>query len=207
MKETLKMMKGIITGKEQELEENELIKEYQNKLSNNILAYFFIDNFGMITLLSDSYPYLDEDDKASFCLQELDKCLRNFNIKNKVKFTTYFYTCYKNRLRMEFEQINTQKRKILYFYADSTDSYIIDDHYTKKTYEMDIDLIDDLDSVLDKYNLNEKEKKICKMLSDGYKVKDISALYELKPVSIYQKISIIRKKILKTNIKLVKKSI
>ena len=66
MEETLKMMKSILTGKEGKTNEKELIKEYQEKLSPNILAYFYTDNIGMLQRTNVMYPILSSEDKVSF---------------------------------------------------------------------------------------------------------------------------------------------
>jgi hypothetical protein len=193
MRETLKMMKGIITGKEKETEEIDLIKEYQTSLSSNILAYFFINNFGMIDSISQLYSKIDEQDRASFCLQELDKCLKSYNLKSNNKFTTYFYSCYKNRLRMEFEQINKHKRKIQYFYLEEYDVKKCEEY----SYIDDIELEEEIEDTLDDWNLNDKEKKLCKLLNSGYKTKEIAKIFKLKPASIYKKTRLVQEKILK----------
>ena len=112
MYETLKMMESIITGKEEKVDEIEIIREYQEKQSPNILAYFYIKNFGLITKASKTYSKLNYNDKASFCLQELDKCLQTYQLDVSIKFSTYFIKCYKRRLYAENGLLNTQKRKM-----------------------------------------------------------------------------------------------
>ena len=115
MRNTLELMKEIINGKEENIDEINLIKEYQEKLSPNILAYFYCNNFGIISKTALNYPIISNEDKASFCLQELDKALKRYQLNSNAKFITYFIRCFKNRLRMETEQLLTQK--IFYLFS------------------------------------------------------------------------------------------
>ena len=86
MNETLKMMKSILIGKEDTKDEIELINEYKENLSPNILAFMYVSNFGIIKSIADIWVKLDDADKASFCLQELDKALRTYKLDSNIKF-------------------------------------------------------------------------------------------------------------------------
>jgi len=191
MRETLKMMECILNGKESEVDEKELIQQYKQRLLPNILAYFFKSNFNIICRTNILYPILDEEDKASFCLQEMDKCLQNFDITQNVKFITYFLTCYKNRLRMETEQLLVHKRKALVNYINLENEEII----------LNNDIVfDDLELVLNSYNLTESEKKQCKLLNAGYSLKEIADIFKQATITIYERNSRIKQKILNSNI-------
>ena len=182
MYETLKMMRQIITGKEKDTEEKELIKQYKESQNPNILAYFYIKNFGMIQK-ADLTNYLSSQDKASFCLQELDKCLYNYNLENDCLFSTYFIKCFKNRLRMEREQLQTLKRKAnilienIYEYSDNLS-------YTEESF------------LLDNYNLTEREKEFCKLKQYGYNIKEISNYFKLSISRVYKINNEIKQKLL-----------
>lgn len=191
MEKTLAMMKGILTGKEKDTNEKELIKEYKDNKCPNILAYFYSDNFGVIRNISKLYPILSDDDKASFCLNELNDCLLNYDETFDVKFITYFSRCFKNKLRMETQQLNTQKRKILINYDILNES-------TDSTYTQD--MIQDTDILLDNYNLTDLEKEQCKLLNEGYTMKEIAYLLKQATVTIYKRNDKIKKKILDSNI-------
>lgn len=191
MKETLKMMQSILTGKECKVDEKELIIEYQEKLLPNILAYFFINNFGIIINKNKIFPIINEEDKASFCLQEIDNCLRSYDITSNAKFSTYFIRCYSNRLRMETEQLLTYKRKIfLYNNTEINEELTIDS---------DVQIIN-TDIILSNYNLTKDEKKQCQLLDMGYTLKEIALLFNLKPITIYKRNQKIKQKILNYNI-------
>lgn len=187
MENTLKLMKSILNGKERYTNENELIKEYQEKLSPNILAYFYVNNFGLIVRISKLYPLLSTEDIASFCLQELDKCLQNYNSCLNVKFITYFSKCFKNKLRVEIESIQTQKRKSILNYVPLEN--IIE------TYTQDIELTN-INTILDKYNLNKIERLQCKLLNYGYSIKEIAHILKQASITIYKRNDKIKQKIL-----------
>ena len=183
MRETLRMMKSIITGKEKQRKEIDLIEEYQDSLTPNILAYMFVSNFGIITNISNNWLKLDDADKVSFCLQELDKALRTYKLDSNIKFITYFRKLYINRLRTETEAINTNKRKIhLYF---------------NELKEEDIDsnlVVEDINLILDNYQLDKEERAQCLLLNQGYKIKEIAIMMHKSISRIYQINNEIRRK-------------
>ena len=142
MEETLKMMKSILNRNEGKINENELIKEYQNKLSPYILAHFYVSNYKLIYTISQNYRILTEEDRASFCLQELNKCLQTYDMNKNVKFTTYFVTCFKRRLYAETQMLNHANRKAIIFCEDKSELQIPNT----------VDLITDENYILDNYN-------------------------------------------------------
>lgn len=187
MEETIIMMRSILTGKEKNQNEKELILQYQRTLLPNILAFFFTDNIGIINKTNNLYPILDSEDKASFCLQELDKCLRNFNLDNNNKFITYFIKCYKNRLRMETEQLLTHKRKALINY---------DEFDNEKIESLEYNLSSEIDFVLDSYNLTQNEKHFCNMIYLGYSIREIAKIVNINFQTLYKTRNQIKEKIL-----------
>lgn len=186
MKETLKMMRSIITGKESEKSDMELIKEYKERLSPNILAYFYINNFGLIEGISRFYPVLLDEDKASFCLQELDKCLQNFEF-NQSKFSTYFYRCYKNRLYVEYNKHKALKNKI------ESNWYYLEDTEVDRTKTF-IELEDN--TIIEDWNITKEEKYQCKLLNFGYTIKEIANILGLSEQSVYYRNHKIKEKLL-----------
>lgn len=186
MQETFKMMKEILTGKEGKVLEKNLIAEYQEFLSPNILAYFYVRNFGLICKISNQYSIITNEDKASFCLQELDKCLQNYDLESNIKFITYFGKCYQRRLWAEKEMLNHKVRKVNMFCKD------IDDLEVSNT----TDIITDEDLILSNYSLTEEEIKQCKLLNMGYTIKEIAKIFKLAPITIYKRNDRIKQKIL-----------
>lgn len=192
MQETLKMMKSIITGKECKVDEKELIKEYQKKLSPNILAYMFVNNYGIITNICNKYQLINEQDKASFCLQELDKCLQKFNFNYNVKFTTYFITSVRLRLNAEIKKLKAIKRKV-----NILQSELLEDSIIKE----DIYFEDNFKELFAEYNLTEKEINLCNLLKYGYINKEIAELYKVTPQAIHNQSRKIFKKVSNLSLK------
>lgn len=192
MYKTKKMMESILIGKESKVDEIKLIKEYQEKLSPNILAYFYCNNFGIIQRTSLFYPIITEEDKASFCLQELDKCLQIYKKEYDTKFITFFIKCYKNRLRMEMQLLNTNKRKTI-FNSSQVELYSDILYYEN-------DIIENVEDILNNYNLTNYEKKQCELLDKGYTITEIADMLKLKPITIYKRLEKIKQKILKYDI-------
>lgn len=185
MEETLKMMESILNGKEKLIDEKELIKEYRKNLSPNILAYFYSNNYLLFYRINNLYPIISNEDKASFCLQELDKRLQEYDLESNYKFITYFAKCYRNKLRMETEQLLVLKRKVLLYSEElKEDNHIINNME-----------IDNIDFILDNYNLTDVEKHQCKLLNAGYKIKEIASLLHKSSTWIYHQNKEIKEKI------------
>lgn len=183
MKETRKMMEKILTGKECKVSEKQLISEYQEKLSPNILAYFYCNNYGLIYNVSQKYSIITDADKASFCLQILDYCLQNY-IGN-VKFMTYFISCYEKKLMTETRLLNLDKRKLNINCLDINN------------YDLTTDLdLTNYDLILDTYNLTDIEKEQCKLLNSGYTLTDIAHRFKISISAVCQRNKKIKQKIL-----------
>lgn len=185
MEETLKMMKQFIVGYERKLSIEELLKEYQENMSPNILAYLFISNYGVIYNVSKNYLLLTGDDKASLCLQQLDKCIYKYNSNMKCSFITYFLVCYKNLLRTETEQLFSHKRYANYITDDISDY--------QEMLSTDSDNINILD--LDNYNLTQSQMQHCKLIVNGYSNKEISKILKVSVQYIYKLNEILGKKL------------
>lgn len=153
MNETLKMMKSILLGYEKELTFEELLNEYRQNLNPNFLAFMYVANYGVIYQTSRNYSMLSEDDKSSFCLQELDKALRTFDTSKDVKFITYFLCCYKNRLRTEIERLHSHSNYSNYMIDN------IDDYANILQYNDKYDILD-----LNRYNLTESQLTQCRLI-------------------------------------------
>ncbi len=184
MNETLAMMKSILLGYENDITFEQLLNEYRRHLNPNYLAYLYISNYGVIYQTSRNYSMLNEDDKASFCLQELDKCLHTFDTTKEVKFITYFLVCYKNRLRTESEKLSLNINKANYVTSNLEDY-------------KDILQYDDVYDVLDlgNYNLSNSQLLQCRLIEQGYSFKEIAKLLNVSIQYIYQQNKNISKKI------------
>lgn len=190
MRETLKMMQSILIGKEKDTKELDLIKQYKNELCPNILAYFYIENYGLISNVARFFPYLLDEDKASFCLQVLDKCLLSYKINSNVKFSTYFIKSFSNCLQTKTSEILAQKRKLLFSTEPLFEEIV-------SVQELNIS---NINNILDTYNLTDKEKKHCKLLEAGYSLREISKLFKVSESMIYKRNYKIKQKILNSGI-------
>lgn len=188
MKETLKMMRSIIVGYEKDKTINELLQEYKDNESPNILAYLYVTNFGVIQKFADKYKMIDTQDIASYSLQELDKAIKQYDFNSDCKFITFFVAYLKNRLRSEQELLMKHVRFANYFNEDLDSLHNI-------ASDFEFDLFD-----LDDYDLSEDEKNQCKMLIDGYSVSEIAEAFRLTKMSIYKRNRKIGKKLMQASL-------
>ena len=183
MKETLKMMRSIIIGYEKNKTINELLREYKDNESPNILAYLYVTNFGIIQKYADKYKMIDTQDIASYSLQELDKAIKQYDFNSNCKFITFFVTYLKNRLRSEQELLMKHVRFANYFHEDLDSLHNI-------TSNFEFDLFD-----LNNYNLNLTERRQCKMLLDGYTSVEIANIFNITKQAVYKRNNQIAKKL------------
>lgn len=184
---TLEMMKGIIEGKEKELNEKDIIKNYKFNNNSEALAFMFVKCFGVATMISSTFKEIDEQDKASFCLSTLDKALRYYDKSKGTKFTTYFCHIYKLKLIKETEFLKCDKRRRL---NDMEDISECTEYKTEDVYFLNVD------DIAKNYDLTQKEKKHLQLLDDGYTLKQISDKLQLSMASIYKRNSLVKNKIL-----------
>lgn len=178
------MLQTILLGYEENILFEELIHEYKKTLKPNLLAYAFVKYYKTICKVTECYKLLHKEDCASFCLQELDSCMLNYSFDKSCSFITFFVACYKNRLRTEQEQLYTNIR-----YAN----YITED---LAKYENILTTLDEYDFVnLNKYNLTDKEKKHCELISLGYSNKEIAKILNVSIQYVSQLTANIRKKL------------
>lgn len=185
MEETLKMLKTILLGYEENISLEELLHEYQKTLKPNLLAGMFIKHYKTICNVAEKYKMLNKDDCASFCLQELNDCMLNYSFNKKCSFITYFVTCFANRLRMETEQLLTDIRYSNYITEDIDNCLDLCD--TKNVF----DSYDYITSCLTK-----QEVAHCKLLYMGYTNKELSNILKVSVQYIYTLNKKIGKKLL-----------
>ena len=189
MQGTYEMLKQVLRGDEDKYDDLTLLKEYKDKLSPNILAHFYCKNYKMICGLCKLYPLITEDDKSSICLQVLDKCLQTYDETKSVKIMTYFMKCLRNEL------IEHQHHKL------GVDRFNTITIYVEEYPEIDSgeDLLDSCigDDFILYYGLSEKEVLLCRLINDGYTIKDISKRVGLTTRAVYKNISKIKEKFLK----------
>lgn len=161
MEETLKMMKQIIVGYEGGKDIEELIVEYKNNYSPNILAYLFQKYYKLIFNTGSLYPLINSDDLASYALQELNNCIISYDKSKNANLSTYFIKCFKNRLQSETQTLNYNYKKAMnnYYSLDELNNNIqyFDDYF-------------DINEFTKEKNLTPLQSKCCRLLSEGYNI-------------------------------------
>lgn len=171
MQNTLKMMKKIITEESKKLTLEQLSEEYQKTLNPVFLAASFEKSFGLIIKISKKFKVLNDNDIASFSLEELDKCLQLWDKSKGTGFITFFGFVLHNRFREELKFLNKDKRKII-FHVD-----LLRDDFDKIYNEDYFDIKD--------YSLDEKEIKYCLYKLEGYSSREIANMMNVKTRNIY----------------------
>lgn len=187
MQETLKMMKSILIGGEDKSNENELIGLYKENKFPNILAYFFVKNYSLLQNVCSMYNLLTDEDKASFCLQELDKCLCNFDSNKNIKFTTFFIKYVRNRLNSENLTLIYNMHKIMNNISS------LEDNQDSISNELDIE---NLNILLEEYKLTNIEKIQCNLINQGYKLYEIANMFGISKQTVSARNKKIKQKIL-----------
>lgn len=91
------------------LDLSDLSIEYQKSHNSFIFAYTYCKLFPYMKTVADQYFHLTDDDKSSFILEELQKCLLTYK-PTQAKFITMVNTYIKRRLYAESSMENHQKR-------------------------------------------------------------------------------------------------
>ena len=187
MQETLKMMKQIIIGNEKERSLQDLLTEYKINKSPNILAYFYVNNFGLILKVCNKYKNILDEDKASYALQELDKCMLTYD-ETISNFSTFFSTYLDNALITLSIKKSTDKRKIIYNEENI-------DNLNNLSYEDNYNCFD-IDMFCKDNDLSNIEINQCKLLYSGYSIKEIAKRFNISVQYCYQLNKNIKNKLL-----------
>ena len=91
------------------LDLSNLATEYQQTHNSFIFAYSFCKLFPYMKSVADQYFHLTDEDKSSFIVEELQKCLLTYD-SSSAKFITMVNTYIKRRLYAESSMENHQKR-------------------------------------------------------------------------------------------------
>lgn len=167
MYKTYKSMKPIaqmLDKKLKDLELEDLAEKYQEYPDSTIFAYCFVEHFGVIKIISDKFYYISNSDKSSFVLEELHKCLMEFD-KRKGNFRAMYSTYVKNRLRHETQKINYQKRKTIHI-SDSLDRLQEDEGFDYSVTNFEIDKIELIETIKSS-KLEKREKDYAILLVEN----------------------------------------
>lgn len=161
MLKTLALLKPFVTEELGRCSLNDLALQYQAQPDPRILATAYNKIYKLATVVKNQYWGLNEDDVASFCLEELDKCLRSYN--GSSQFTTYFCTVFRNKLRTETESLNYKKRKCILESINDLINIGVEDTYN-------------LIELLLPNTLTDKEYKLCMLESEGYSSRECAEI-------------------------------
>lgn len=146
--------------------------DYQSSRNPEIISYVFCKLFNLSVSNTNRYFTLTDADKASFCLEELDKAMLAFDATKGTKFSTLYVTYLLNRLRVEAYSLTHQLRKGNYD-TESLDIEQNDDNFSiiQGMDEKEYDVID-LHETLESFNLTPNELSYCKIATKYTSLKD-----------------------------------
>lgn len=156
-----------------ELNYNLIANKYQEKECPILFAYMFTELYPLMVSVVNKYFNLTDCDKASFCLEELHKCLNTYDEHRKTKFTTLFTTFLNNRLRAETEMTNHKVRKLNYessYIEDlvsGNELITFDFPFNEQGYE-----VIEIKSALHKMNLTKTELEYCELILENSSILD-----------------------------------
>ena len=179
MTDVYNLFKPLVTKQYSEMSLEELACEYQKSDKSSILATAYCKIFKLAIIINNEYFGLEEEDTASWCLEKLDMCLRTYKASNK--FSTYFSTVYRNKLREETERLNYKKRKSILVSINEIVEEGVNDVY---------DLID----VLIPKDLTVNEREYCMLASEGYDNAFIAEIMHVSRMTICNIRKSLRKK-------------
>lgn len=96
-------------SKKKKLEE--LVEIYQQTSGDEIIGALYKELEQLTYKISSAYWGLTTEDISSFSFETVYNCLRSFKLDGGSKFTSYYSTSLKFRLRAETTALNQQKRK------------------------------------------------------------------------------------------------
>lgn len=180
MQETYRMMVGLMQDKYKDLSMEQLALEYQKELNPSILAESFVRNYNFIFQVASGYYGLTEQDIASHALERLDYCLQTYQQGNK--FLTYYGTVLKNKFREETQNLNTHKRKVI-FYSSSYEE-MVDNGFDLVAHAQENEMTDLIED-LREYGLDDREIKYCFYLLMGEPHVDIAKNMGCTTMTLY----------------------
>jgi hypothetical protein len=110
----------------------DLCEQYQKPETSEaekevILSYAFVSNFGFLFQLTQKYPKLASEDKASYAAEELSKVLRDYDPSREAGPLTMLNSYLSRRLWAEINMLGHQKRKLNYESMVRFDELLLDE--------------------------------------------------------------------------------
>lgn len=178
MKNTLVNLQSITTTESKAMSLEDIALQYKESLNPTLFASAFIKLHRMsLNLWKSKYIMFDEQDVVSWTLELVDKALLTYS-PNKAKVSTYFQTLVYNRFRTEAQQLNTHKRKLM-FYSSSYEQLVEDGiEFGSEGIDLDIKL------TLEGYDLSERELNYCVLAANSYDNKTIAEKLKVSAMTI-----------------------
>lgn len=94
--------------------DEELIRDFNNGMENEVIAYLFEMNKSAFRQVSTKYIGVTNDEVESIIMEQIWKCLQTYNEErsNGIKLVTLICTYIKNALRTYTQRQNSNKRKV-----------------------------------------------------------------------------------------------
>lgn len=94
--------------------DEELIRDFNNGMENEVIAYLFEMNKSAFRQVSTKYIGVTNDEVESIIMEQIWKCLQTYNSErsNGIKLVTLICTYIKNALRTYTQRQNSNKRKV-----------------------------------------------------------------------------------------------
>jgi DNA-binding CsgD family transcriptional regulator len=133
--------------------------QYQNNSDPICFSFVFCKLYPYMITQVAKFFYLTSEDKASFCVEELNKAMKDFDFFKANRVQTVFSLYLYNRLRQESSDLSYDKRK-----ANNTSIGYDESGYTDQTYQdISFENIEILESLASS-NLSDKELKYCSLI-------------------------------------------
>jgi DNA-directed RNA polymerase specialized sigma24 family protein len=157
-----------------------LIEVYQQTGEDDILGILYHELEMLVFKLSSSYWGLTKEDVSSFAFETIYQCLQTYKIDGGAKFTSYFATSFKFRLRAETMALSQQKRKANLI-AVSYEELLEEGLDTGISSSYDIIIMD----AIDRLDLTSNEQKYCRLILEGkYNNTEIANILGLSVMSL-----------------------
>lgn len=162
METTTRIMNSYRVSSTKNLSLEQISSKYRQTKDDTLIAEAFTRIKNLIFLIKKrEYPHIEICDIISFALEKLEMCLLTYVPGSSNKFITYFGRVFKNRLRQETQQLNYQKRCVI-FNSYSLNGLMSEGFDVVNNKEINCNII-----VLPK-NLTDKERQYCCLLAADY---------------------------------------
>ena len=163
------------------------IPYYVGPLSNGKSNWSWIIRKSDVPIRPWNFKNIVDEDKASYALQELDKCMLTYD-ETISNFSTFFSTYLDNALITLSIKKSTDKRKIIYNEENM-------DNLNNLSYEDNYNCFD-IDMFCKDNDLSNIEINQCKLLYSGYSIKEIAKRFNISVQYCYQLNKNIKNKLL-----------